>query len=88
MRHLEHIHGRNVNLASRRYNIPVHELLDFSANISPLGPSPQSVSAVIDNLGGISSYPDPDCTELKSVLARPTWASGKSCYSWATGQWS
>ncbi|HPU35942.1 MAG TPA: threonine-phosphate decarboxylase CobD [Bacillota bacterium] len=69
MRHLEHIHGGNVNLASRRYNIPVHELLDFSANINPLGPSPKSVSAVIDNLGLISSYPDPDCTELKSVLA-------------------
>jgi len=69
VQHLEHIHGGNVNLASRRYNLPVHELLDFSANINPLGPSPKSVSAIIDNLGLISSYPDPDCSELKAVLA-------------------
>jgi len=66
---LEHIHGGNINLASRKYNLPVHKLLDFSANINPLGPSPKSITAVMDNLSLINSYPDPDCRELKAVLA-------------------
>jgi threonine-phosphate decarboxylase len=66
---LEHIHGGNINLASRKYNLPVHKLLDFSANINPLGPSPKSITAVMDNLNLINSYPDPDCRELKAVLA-------------------
>ncbi len=69
MQHLEHIHGGNVNLASRKYHLPVQDLLDFSANINPLGPSPRALAAVMNNLDLISSYPDPDCSELKAVLA-------------------
>ncbi len=65
----EHIHGGNISLASRKYHLPPHELLDFSANINPLGPSPKSIAAVVENLGLISSYPDPDCGELKAALA-------------------
>ena len=69
VQHLEHIHGGNVNLASRKYHLPVQDLLDFSANINPLGPSPRALAAVMNNLDLISSYPDPDCSELKAVLA-------------------
>lgn len=69
MQQLEHIHGGNVIRASRKYGIPVEELVDFSANINPLGPSPRINLALKDKLGLISSYPDPECAELKTVLA-------------------
>ena len=68
MQDLEHIHGGNINLASRKYNLPVHKLLDFSANINPLGPSPKSITAVMDNLNPDQQLSDPDCRSL-AVLA-------------------
>lgn len=47
----------------------VGPLLDFSANINPLGP-PASVLRVLRNeLPSIARYPDPDCRELTERLA-------------------
>ncbi|MFZ5943603.1 MAG: threonine-phosphate decarboxylase CobD [Bacillota bacterium] len=62
-------HGGNLNEASEMYNVPVEKMLDFSANINPLGP-PQIVYEVIkDNLMLISRYPDGRNKEVKKVLA-------------------
>lgn len=65
----EHIHGGNLARASLRYGLPAAEFIDFSANINPLGPSPQVVKAIVRSLSLIASYPDPDCTELRTALA-------------------
>lgn len=69
MQHLEHIHGGNLARASRKYGLSKEKLIDFSANINPLGPSQKVISAVVNSLGLVSSYPDPDCSELKAELA-------------------
>jgi len=69
LRQLEHIHGGNITQAAWKYGIPKEKLVDFSANINPLGPSRKINSALTNNLGLISSYPDPDCRELKTALA-------------------
>ncbi len=69
MQRLEHIHGGNITRASMKYGLPKEEIIDFSANINPLGPSEKVVSAVSNNLNLISSYPDPDCSELKAILS-------------------
>lgn len=69
MDHFDHIHGGNLTSASIKYGIPKERLIDFSANINPLGPSRKMISAVVDSLKYINSYPDPDCRELKSALA-------------------
>jgi len=66
---LEHIHGGNVARASLKYGIPEEELVDFSANINPLGPSRRINQAIKNKLGLISSYPDPECGELKTALS-------------------
>ena len=53
-------HGGNI---SRLENI-----IDFSANINPLG-VPESVKrAVLEGVSGIEKYPDPYCTELREML--------------------
>ncbi len=45
------------------------EILDFSANINPLG-MPEGVKKVLaENIGKFSEYPDPDCKELVRELA-------------------
>ena len=46
------------------------EILDFSANINPLG-MPESVrQAVMASLSAAEHYPDPECRKLKQALAR------------------
>ena len=46
------------------------EILDFSANINPLG-MPESVrQAVMTSLSAVEHYPDPECRKLKQALAR------------------
>ncbi|MFX4260816.1 threonine-phosphate decarboxylase CobD [Pelotomaculum propionicicum] len=69
MQQLEHIHGGNITLASRKYGLPKEKIIDFSANINPLGPSKKIYDAITSNLDAIVNYPDPDCTELKDTLA-------------------
>ena len=44
-------------------------VLDFSANINPLGIPPSVRAAIEDNLGGIAHYPDPRARALKSAIA-------------------
>lgn len=55
------LHGGNIF----RYR----DILDFSANINPLG-TPESVKkAVLEGLTDIEKYPDPYCSELRNSLA-------------------
>lgn len=58
-------HGGNV------YDVPPAsgEWLDFSANINPLGLSPQIMAAIQGALPQIIHYPDPAGRELKRALA-------------------
>lgn len=69
MRQLIHIHGGNITLASKKYGLSKEKIIDFSANINPLGPSKKILEAITNNLGAIINYPDPDCTELRELLA-------------------
>jgi threonine-phosphate decarboxylase len=69
LQQLEHIHGGNITRASGKYGIPKDKIIDFSANINPLGPSADIFAALTNNLDAIVNYPDPDCSELKAALA-------------------
>jgi len=60
-------HGGNLTRLARISGRPVEEILDFSANINPLGPPEWLRPLVSSVLGSVVHYPDPDCTEL--VLA-------------------
>ena len=42
------------------------DVLDFSASINPLGPSPRAVEA--SQTVNLSAYPDPDCVELRKAI--------------------
>lgn len=60
-------HGGDLNLARTTFGIG--QIIDFSANMNPLGP-PQSVwQALLENLPNIVHYPDPYARPLQRALA-------------------
>jgi threonine-phosphate decarboxylase len=64
------IHGGNIYDASRETGLPVATLHDFSANINPLGMSPEAMRILEEHKGLVVHYPDPVCHELREALSR------------------
>ena len=64
------VHGGNVHAAARELRRPIGSILDFSASINPLGPSPKAVRALVDAAHLVQHYPDPDCDSLKRAIER------------------
>ena len=62
-------HGGNVYAAARELRRPADTLLDFSASINPLGPSPKALRAIAGCRSALSHYPDPVCWDLRRCLA-------------------
>lgn len=62
------VHGGLDEAELRDYGLQREDVLDFSANINPLGPSPlvRQAAAAAD----LSSYPDRDCLALREALAQ------------------
>jgi threonine-phosphate decarboxylase len=63
-------HGGDIWGFSRKYNIPLEEVLEFSGPINYLGPSPKAVEAVKQNAKLIRYYPDPNPVEFKEEIAK------------------
>lgn len=63
-------HGGDVHAAARELKRPLAQILDFSASINPLGPSPQVWRAISRARQELLHYPDPNCWVLREVLAK------------------
>lgn len=71
---IDHVpnHGGQLRNISARFNIPVPQLLDFSANINPDGPPPSVLLALrtsLDDVSALTAYPDIEEVELKQAIA-------------------
>jgi L-threonine-O-3-phosphate decarboxylase len=62
-------HGGNPNWAATVAGCPPSLILDFSASISPLGPSPTALAAIKLQLDHLTNYPDPNYPELCRAIA-------------------
>ena len=62
-------HGGNIYEAARELECRPTEVVDFSASINPLGPSPHVWKAIASSTHLLSHYPDPDCWDLRRALA-------------------
>jgi threonine-phosphate decarboxylase len=62
-------HGGDVYAAARELGRGVPHLLDFSASINPLGPSPAALRAIDDAAPLLQHYPDPACWGVRQALA-------------------
>lgn len=65
-----HIHGGNVEEIARKYRLREEKIMDFSANINPLGPSSRVIKALKENLSKIACYPDPEAIDLREELSK------------------
>jgi threonine-phosphate decarboxylase len=63
-------HGGDIWGFSRKYNIPLEQVLEFSGPINFLGPSPKAVEAVKQYAKFIKFYPDPNPVEFKEKIAQ------------------
>lgn len=73
----EYIHGGDI------YRHP--DVLDFSANINPLGTPPAVVQAAKDSMEWICHYPDACQEKLKQALAAYEQGSGGMADLWKRG---
>ena len=64
------LHGGNIRQAAEEFGIPPKEIVDFSANINPLGLPTQLKKQIKENLSGILHYPDPECKLLREEISR------------------
>lgn len=63
-------HGGNIYKKAKELGLDPSEILDFSANISPLGLPDHIRQAMTAAVEGTINYPDPDCADLKEAIAR------------------
>lgn len=61
-------HGGNREALARRAGCRPGDLLDFSANINPLGMPLSGQDALGRAAQALADYPDPDCTALRAVV--------------------
>lgn len=62
-------HGGDILAAARELGLPVSRVVDFSASVNPLGPSPRALRILARAHRAVAHYPDPDCVELRETLA-------------------
>ena len=61
-------HGGDLKKAKKEFSLEEKGIMDFSANINFLGPPPEIMETIKDNLEEIQHYPQPHSEELKKVL--------------------
>jgi len=66
---MEHKHGGDIYGVSEDYGINRQSILDFSANINPLGLPDTIVEIIEKGIRDIVNYPDPECRELKAAIS-------------------
>ena len=61
-------HGGNIYEIERRKGIARADLIDYSANINPLGVPEELKELIINQITALVNYPDPEYTELKQAI--------------------
>ena len=65
------VHGGNIEEVARMYKFNPEEIVDFSANINPMGLSENVKKAMINSIDKVIKYPDItyfDCIENTTGL--------------------
>lgn len=64
------LHGGNIYKEAEKHGVAPSDILDFSANINPLGIPPGLKAHLSNCLEKCTNYPDPDSTLLKMQLSK------------------
>ncbi len=63
-------HGGNAKEISRKNKLEYDKIIDFSANINPLGMADSIRKEIVENLNKIEKYPDITYFELKAAISK------------------
>jgi threonine-phosphate decarboxylase len=66
------VHGGDVDPVARAYGVPPDRLIDFSANINPIGPPGRALRRLAREAADrrlLTRYPDPEYVELRDTVA-------------------
>ena len=63
-------HGSDLEKTANYYQIPKEDIIQFGANVNPIGLSDNIKEALAAHLDIISSYPDRNYTSLKCAVSR------------------
>lgn len=66
------VHGGDIDRVARTYGVSADHLIDFSANINPIGPPRRALIRLAREATDrrvLTRYPDPEYVELRSMLA-------------------
>jgi threonine-phosphate decarboxylase len=63
-------HGGDVWGFSRKFNVPLEQVMDFSGPINFLGPSPKAIEAIQQYANLVRFYPDPNPVEVREEIAK------------------
>nr|WP_196001723.1 threonine-phosphate decarboxylase CobD [Clostridium sp. 1001271B_151109_B4] len=64
------VHGGNTEEIARKYKLNPSEIMDFSANINPLGTNENIKKAMIDAIDKVVKYPDITYFDLKNSIGK------------------
>lgn len=67
--HRSDAHGGNIRKLALAAGRSLEDLIDFSANMNPLGPPEWLRPLISCHLSSLIHYPDPDCSLLRSSIA-------------------
>lgn len=63
-----HFHGSDIEKIAAMYDVDIQEVVNYSANVNPLGLSNRLVEALAQNVSVIETYPDRDYTSLREHI--------------------
>ena len=64
-----YFHGSDIERIKEKYKIKNEEIINFAANVNPLGISPQLKAELSNHMDIITTYPDRNYTTLKKSIA-------------------
>src|SRR5262249_61804098 len=73
-------HGGDVFRIAQARGWDWREVLDFSANINPLGPAPGVRQAICQSINRIPHYPDPEAGGGRAVLSKQWHVPGREIF--------
>ena len=62
-------HGGHCEALARKTGRAARDILDFSANINPLGPPDWLRPVILGAVANVARYPDPDCAALLAAAS-------------------
>ncbi len=69
LKHKDHFHGSDLEKIEKFYGIKKEDITNFSANVNPLGISPNLKQTLSTHLDAITTYPDREYTSLRRCIA-------------------